>query len=91
MNHFRFRPALVIAAAWLAYGLSFSAACPAAERPNVLFLICDDLNCDIGCYGHDQGPPEQLVSRVFAGWGRLSASQSTSEGAKDGVCIRKSA
>ena len=26
----------------------------AAERPNVLFLICDDLNCDIGCYGHSQ-------------------------------------
>lgn len=25
---------------------------PAAEKPNVLFLICDDLNCDIGCYGH---------------------------------------
>ena len=24
----------------------------AAERPNVLFLICDDLNCDISCYGH---------------------------------------
>jgi choline-sulfatase len=24
----------------------------AVERPNVLFLICDDLNCDIGCYGH---------------------------------------
>ena len=24
----------------------------AAEPPNVLFLICDDLNCDIGCYGH---------------------------------------
>ena len=24
----------------------------AAEKPNVLFLICDDLNCDISCYGH---------------------------------------
>jgi len=22
------------------------------SRPNVLFLICDDLNCDLGCYGH---------------------------------------
>ncbi|MBI1374535.1 MAG: sulfatase-like hydrolase/transferase [Phycisphaera sp.] len=26
----------------------------AAGRTNVLFLICDDLNCDIGCYGHPQ-------------------------------------
>lgn len=26
----------------------------AAEKPNVLFLICDDLNCDIGSYGHPQ-------------------------------------
>ncbi|MGE4003437.1 MAG: sulfatase, partial [Planctomycetaceae bacterium] len=24
----------------------------ATRRPNVLFLICDDLNCDLGCYGH---------------------------------------
>ncbi|MFG0336199.1 MAG: sulfatase [Maioricimonas sp. JB049] len=26
----------------------------AADRPNVLFLICDDLNCDLRCYGHPQ-------------------------------------
>ena len=29
-----------------------SAAAPVPSVPNVLFLICDDLNCDIGCYGH---------------------------------------
>ena len=22
------------------------------SKPNVLFLICDDLNCDLACYGH---------------------------------------
>lgn len=25
-----------------------------SPRPNVLFLICDDLNCDLGSYGHPQ-------------------------------------
>lgn len=25
-----------------------------AAPPNVLFLICDDLNCDLACYGHAQ-------------------------------------
>jgi iduronate 2-sulfatase len=26
----------------------------AEDPPNVLFLICDDLNCDLGSYGHPQ-------------------------------------
>lgn len=26
----------------------------AADNPNVLFLVCDDLNCDLACYGHPQ-------------------------------------
>jgi len=34
--------------------LSIAGRSAAAERPNVLFLICDDLNCDIGCYDHPQ-------------------------------------
>lgn len=29
-----------------------TAQLPAADEPNVLFLICDDLNCDLGAYGH---------------------------------------
>ncbi|MCG8649298.1 MAG: sulfatase [Pirellulales bacterium] len=29
------------------------ASTQASQKPvNVLFLICDDLNCDLGCYGH---------------------------------------
>lgn len=42
----------------IAFGFVLSAippnACDAADRPNVLFLICDDLNCDLACYGHPQ-------------------------------------
>ncbi|MCH5373210.1 MAG: sulfatase-like hydrolase/transferase, partial [Planctomycetes bacterium] len=44
----------VILLALLASLVSFTGPVRAAEstRPNVLFLICDDLNCDLGCYGH---------------------------------------
>ncbi|WP_253160062.1 sulfatase [Stieleria tagensis] len=38
----------------LVSGIDRTSSCWAADRPNVLFLICDDLNCDIGCYGHAQ-------------------------------------
>lgn len=38
----------------LANSLLATAMVEGAEPPNVLFLICDDLNCDIGCYGHPQ-------------------------------------
>ena len=51
--------AITITAIGLAVALQGPAVLLAAEtseesRPNVLFLICDDLNCDIGCYGHPQ-------------------------------------
>ena len=42
---------------WLLAGLVTLLAnlgAQAVEKTNVLFLICDDLNCDIGSYGHPQ-------------------------------------
>ncbi len=41
---------LVVSAIFILHLSSFILR--AAERPNVLFLICDDLNCDLGSYGH---------------------------------------
>jgi uncharacterized sulfatase len=36
----------------LAIGLPACLAAEPSQRPNVLFIISDDLNCDLGCYGH---------------------------------------
>lgn len=33
-------------------GSSLGSAGAEVRKPNVLFLICDDLNCDLACYGH---------------------------------------
>ena len=38
---------------FMIFSMFYGHAC-AAERPNVLFLISDDLNNSLGCYGHPQ-------------------------------------
>jgi len=40
----------------LLYAVSLASLTLAAEGPktNVLFIICDDLNCDLACYAHPQ-------------------------------------
>lgn len=44
------KPLRLFFIAWL-FGATLAIA---AEKTNVLFLICDDLNCDMGVYGHPQ-------------------------------------
>ncbi len=44
------RHALPLLAAFALVAPTFAAE--PARRPNVLFVIADDLNCDLGCYGH---------------------------------------
>lgn len=43
---------LVTAALLFAQGTRAADCTVPDVPPNVLFLICDDLNCDLGCYGH---------------------------------------
>jgi len=46
--------------------LSSIAADP-PKKPNVLFIISDDLNCDLGCYGHKQVRTPNLDALAKAG------------------------
>jgi len=43
---------LVLTLLGVVASLNERASLAADQKTNVLFLICDDLNCDLGCYGH---------------------------------------
>jgi arylsulfatase A-like enzyme len=44
-----------------------SAEAGAADRPNVLLLMSDDLNCALGCYGHPQSRTPNLDALAARG------------------------
>ncbi len=48
----QFLPEMKSALCLLSFLLCFTIASAQQSKPNVLFLICDDLNCDMGLYGH---------------------------------------
>ena len=47
--------------------LGFAGVAAAADRPNVLLLVCDDLNCDMACYGHPDVQTPHLDSLAARG------------------------
>ncbi len=52
-HHQRLTSFVFVLVATLAAALSSPVnAAETAEKTNVLFIICDDLNCDLSCYGH---------------------------------------
>ncbi len=48
-------------------GIGLETTFATAQQPNVLFMICDDLNCDLGCYGHRQVQTPNLDQLAAAG------------------------
>ena len=44
---------LLILASLLVTSASLGAAAPAAERPNILWITCEDISPNLGCYGDD--------------------------------------
>ncbi len=54
MNRFSLTSLILGLLAVVSFCSVADAADEKAARPNVLFLICDDLNCDLGSYGHPQ-------------------------------------
>lgn len=57
-------PAIVRLVVWFA-AVAGVAAAPAAERPNILWIVVDDMSADFGCYG-SSAVPTPCVDRLAA-------------------------